>query len=128
MEIIAGIVLVLSLFGNWHQASEIKEQRAEIARLEATNQKNVKAFEEAKANNDSLASVNTDLEKSSADCSAKLNIEAERESFYRYRESLNQATIDNLERQLAKLGTNPDRVITWDQCRLPDGLDIEAID
>ena len=120
-EIIGGIILILSLFGNHHQADKIAEQRDEIAAqtevigtLTETNEHNAAeakaAAETARSNENVVDNIGADL----AVCAEKLSAYKATGAIFDARRQADAVTIAALEADLRESGLS--------SCRVPDGV------
>jgi hypothetical protein len=124
METIAGIVLALSLLGNWIQHNQVEEAKQEADKWQSHAQQNYQELQEAVKVNDTNSSTITALEESELACSATLDEALT--IIHRYKETglIDRATIDILRRQLDESNSGGGA----DSCRVPEWVVIEGLE
>ena len=113
MEIVLSVLLVLSLFGNYHQHENTKELKAEIIMLEQTNENNLNALTSVTEVNENNAKITDNLRTDLNQCSKV--VEEFKQTIEDYKDE--QAAIDlaaeELESKLADSELSNCRVPVW---------------
>lgn len=121
-EIIGGILLILSLLGNWFQADRVNDLQKEADKWQEHAQQNYQEAKEAKEANDTNARTITVLENANDACASVLDETLAK--IHRYKEAgrIDRATIDILRGQLAESNSRGNS----DECRVPDWVEIQT--
>ena len=112
MEMIVGIVLALSLLGNWWQSERIDHHKAKAETFQQAAQDNYHELKKAVTANDTLVDTIERLESANADCSAKHRATLDRINDFKESNRLKDSAIENLKLQLDKAPDQP--INDWD--------------
>lgn len=124
METIGGILLILSLLGNWYQSERIDHHKQKAEHFQEIAQQNYRDAKEAKEVNERLEKNIERLQATNNACDEKLNTALDRINTFGEVNRIKDDAIERLRIELERAAV-PD-VSDWLDCRLPDGVDVEA--